>query len=426
MKLLLIEDTPDDAEVFQEVLAAAKSLPAQLEWATTVADGIAALRETKFDLVVTDLALPDAKGIQAVQMLRAVTSGIPIVVLTSSDEDKIITEAIQAGAQDFLVKGYIQVYRDLLPRTIRYAIERKRAEEKEKALMAEAAAKEFQRTAELSAAYRELQQAQNMLIQSEKLAAVGQLASGIAHEVKNPLNIILQCVNYLEPELKNLAQQLEVVQTIRQAVKAADKIIRGLLDFSKPVDLTLKPMSLGTVIEDALTLAEPKLAQKKIHLTKEIAADLPDVLLDPQQMQQVLINVILNASDAMQPGGALSIRCGAQELRNFGTGVGSRASDTFRLGQMVVICEVQDTGSGIRKDDLSRMFSPFFTTKPPGEGVGLGLWICAAIVQSHRGMMHIVSEEGAGTTVRVILPLATESDAARAASERTAREGTNA
>ena len=426
MKLLLIEDTPDDAEVFQEVLAAAKSLPAQLEWATTVADGIAALRETKFDLVVTDLALPDATGIQAVQMLRAVTSGIPIVVLTSSDEDTIITEAIQAGAQDFLVKGYIQVYRDLLPRTIRYAIERKRAEEKEKALMAEAAAKEFQRTAELSAAYRELQQAQNMLIQSEKLAAVGQLASGIAHEVKNPLNIILQCVNYLEPELKNLAQQLEVVQTIRQAVKGADKIIRGLLDFSKPVDLTLKPMSLSVVIDAALTLAEPKLAQKKIHLTKEIAADLPDVLLDPQQMQQVLINVILNASDAMQPGGALSIRCGAQELRNFGTGVGSRASDTFRLGQMVVICEVQDTGSGIRKDDLSRMFSPFFTTKPPGEGVGLGLWICAAIVQSHRGMMHIVSEEGVGTTVRVILPLATESDAARAASERTAREGTNA
>ena len=252
----------------------------------------------------------------------------------------------------------------------------------------------------------QLKRIQAMLVQAEKMAAVGQLASGIAHEVKNPLNIILQCVSYLEPELTARGgEQAEVLQVMREAVTTADDIIKGLLDFSRPSPLQLKPTAMRPVIETALLVVERQIATNKIRLTTDLPATLPAVMADENQMKQVFLNVLMNAIQAMPNGGELRIRASVLKLTEPGQGVGLRQTDVFRPGTTALVCDVQDSGPGIPQELLPKAFIPFFTTKPPGEGVGLGLSICHTILEGHRGLIRLASEEGHGTTVTIMLPV---------------------
>ena len=169
------------------------------------------------------------------------------------------------------------------------------------------------------------------------------------------------------------------------------------------MELTLTPIS--AVIDAALVLVSNQLTVKKIRLTKDIALDLPPVMLDETQMKQVLLNLIINALHAMPQGGALAIRSRVSRLTAPGKGVGSRTNDAFRVGDTALLIELEDTGTGIPKDILPRVFNPFFTTKAPGEGVGLGLSITSTIVQAHSGTVYLESEAGRGTRAVVMLPI---------------------
>ena len=230
------------------------------------------------------------------------------------------------------------------------------------------------------------------------------LFRSISHEVKNPLNIILQSVNYHEPEMSGApAQQKEILGVMRQAVVTANTIIRGLLDFSKPTPLELKPAPLGRVVEAAVTLVRKKLSDHQIRAAVELPQDLPPVLMDENQMTQVFLNLFLNAIDAMPNGGQLTIRAVARPLAKTDEGIGSRATDLFREGDQAIVCEIIDTGAGIPAGVLPRLFTPFFTTKAPGEGVGLGLSITKTLIDGHRGLIHLASKEGRGTTVTLRL-----------------------
>lgn len=410
VKILLIEDTPDDAEPMLKALRGSKQPVFDVDWVDRLALGVAKLAgPAPYQIVVTDLNLPDAHGLDTVNTVHAKAKHLPIVVLTSDDDGTVATQALRAGALDYLVKGYVHVYPDLLIRAIRYAIERQEMRRREQELsdaLTAAAVADRTRAAELDQANQELKQTQAMLVQAEKMAAVGQLASGIAHEVKNPLHIILQCVNYLEPEVKARgAQAVEILEAIREAVMTADKIVRGLLDFSKPAPLELKAVQLGEVIDAALLLINNQAATKKVLIAKSVAPDLPPVVLDAQQIKQVLLNLFLNAIQAMPGGGELRIRARAERLTAAGRGVGGRDNDAFRVGDRALVCEIEDTGTGIPKELLPRVFNPFFTTKAPGEGVGLGLSITSAIIQAHRGLIQLDSEAGKGTTVTILLPI---------------------
>lgn len=415
LKILLIEDGPEDARAVRDALAQAKEMAVDLEWADALPTGLERLDQDGFDLVLTDLCLPGSKGLETFLKVRTHAKEVPVVVLTSSDDDTLATQAVKEGAQDYVVKGYVQVYPNLLIRSMRYAIERRRAEQKEKELAAAAAsaATEKARATELAQAYQELQHAHAMLVQAEKMAAVGQLASGIAHEVKNPLGIILNGVSYLEMSLGSQngdSQAAEVIQMIKEAVQRSDKLIRGLLDFSRPAPLELKPGQISHVITSSLELVQKQLTVKNIDVSVDIDPTLPQVLLDENQMKQVFINMILNAFQAMPNGGTLSIQASLKTLTEVGGKVGSRATDVFQRGQTVLVCEVRDTGTGIPKELLSKIFEPFFTTKPPGQGTGLGLAITVGIIERHRGAMEIQSQEGKGTTMIVMLPLITQDE----------------
>lgn len=252
-----------------------------------------------------------------------------------------------------------------------------------------------------------LKETQNQLVQSEKMASVGQLASGVAHEVRNPLGIILQSVNYLELEISPDQKQIhEALQALKDAVKRADRIIIQLLDFSKPARPELKPASLQKTIDDSLELLAKKMALGRVQIKKNISQNLPLMQMNENEMQQVFINLFLNALQAMPDGGELSIDCSPKVLEESGGRVGHRSGDKFRVGQKVLVCIIKDRGKGIAPSNIHRIFDPFFTTKPPGEGTGLGLTITRAIIENHGGSISFQSEEGRGTQVTLLFPIA--------------------
>lgn len=287
--------------------------------------------------------------------------------------------------------------------------ERKQAEEKERRLAdaaADSAVAARKRAEELDKAYKELQNTQSMLVQAEKMAAVGQLASGIAHEVKNPLGIILQGVNYLEQEIgSDRKDHYDVLQMIKEAVVRSDKIIRDLLNFSRQAPLQFQPCDLNTILRTSLELVGKQLALHNIKVTERLAAELPVVTVDENQMKQVFINVILNSLQAMPRGGELTLRTRRAAVTELSEGMASRARQLFHREEAAALCEVEDTGMGIPQDKLGKVFDPFFTTKPAGQGTGLGLAITRSIVEKHRGVIAIESEEGRGATVLVALPV---------------------
>ncbi|MDD2866569.1 MAG: ATP-binding protein [Candidatus Omnitrophica bacterium] len=259
---------------------------------------------------------------------------------------------------------------------------------------------------ELKEAYIRLKEIQEQLIQAEKLNAVGQLASGVAHEVRNPLAIILQGVDYLETKIPPSSGDIfEVLAMLRENIKRADKIINDLLDFSRAAHLNLGPADLGLILESSLDLVRTRFKFDNITVIREIKKDMPLVLADKNRLEQVFINVLLNAVQAMPQGGRITVRSYDKKLEEIRNGIGKRAQDSFYFGEMAAIVEIEDTGYGIPEENLKRIFDPFFTTKGQS-GSGLGLSVSRNIIHMHRGLIYAESTPGKGTKITVMLKLA--------------------
>lgn len=238
----------------------------------------------------------------------------------------------------------------------------------------------------------EAREVQLRILQSEKLAAVGQLAAGVMHEINNPLATIGACVAAIDARLGEAADSTvrEYLEIIDKEVDRCTRIVDGLLDFSRPKDAAPKePIAINALIEQTLFLLKHHQRFRRINVTREFAEGLPPALVNDEQMIQVLMALMLNAMDAMEDGGVLTVRTRKNPER----------SDE-------VLIEVADTGHGIPAADLPKIFEPFYTTKPPGRGTGLGLSICYGIVEQHLGRIEVDSEPGLGTTFRVYLPVA--------------------
>ncbi len=236
---------------------------------------------------------------------------------------------------------------------------------------------------------QELERTQNQLIFSEKLASIGHLAAGVAHEIGNPLSAIRGYLEILErkPELK--PEELDMLRRVKDEVERINRIIRDLLDYSRPQGEMKEQVNLNEAIEEALRLMETQKGFKGIELELDLAEELTALQGDKNQIKQLLINLILNALDALSGKGYLK----------FGTRL-LEAAD----GSAEIELRVSDTGIGIARENQRKIFDPFFTTKEPGKGSGLGLSICQKIVDSMSGLIEVESEPGAGTTFIVRFP----------------------
>ncbi len=233
----------------------------------------------------------------------------------------------------------------------------------------------------------ELDARQEQLIEARKLVSIGTLTSGIAHELNNPLNNVSLTADTLLEELGELDQDetREMLEDIINETARASEVVRNLLDFSRAEQRPLGRLRMDTVIRQTLKLVGNQLSMSSIQVVEDVPDSLPDIRGDLHYLEQVFINLFLNAEQAMKRGGILCI---------------SGRSDGER-----VCVEVTDTGCGMSKDTQSRIFDPFFTTKPVGEGTGLGLSIIYGIIKKHGGSIKVASEEGKGTTFTVCLPV---------------------
>jgi len=230
-----------------------------------------------------------------------------------------------------------------------------------------------------------LQHTQTELLQKEKLASIGQLAAGVAHEINNPLGTILLFSDMLYKETPEGDPRRDDLRMIIDETARAKTIVADLLNFARQQSVTFQDTDLHVLLDDVIECVKHQPAFEKVTIIRAYNHELPYIQADPDQLQQVFINLMNNAAEAMEKGGAITLS--------------TRPVD----GQWVEV-KVADTGNGIPEENLGRLFTPFFTTKPPGKGTGLGLSIVYGIIKMHRGQITVDSKIGKGTTFTVTLP----------------------
>jgi len=255
-------------------------------------------------------------------------------------------------------------------------------------------------------AQEKLSMAQDQLIQVAKMESIGRLAAGTAHEVKNPLAMLMMGVDYLQTTIKDKDQKTEYMLTqMNGAVRKADSVILGLLDFASSTRLDIKPEGLNSTLEQSLSLVKHELDKNNVRLIRDFQPDNPPVRIDRRRMQQVFVNLFTNAIHAMPDGGVLTVRAHVDELTEWGGLTGRRAVDYFKKGEKVAVIEIEDNGTGIPKESIDRIFDPFFTSKRDRGGTGLGLSIVENLVDMHRGIITIRNKDEGGVVAKVLLKL---------------------
>jgi two-component system sensor histidine kinase HydH len=231
---------------------------------------------------------------------------------------------------------------------------------------------------------REIRDLQERVRRSERLASLGRLAAGVAHEIRNPLSSIRGFAQFFQNRFKGQEKEQEYASVMVREVDRLNRVITELLDFARPKEPHRELHSAVEILEQTLKVLESELAKKNIAVEKKLEASLPRIWVDRDQLSQALLNLLLNALESMEEAGKIRI---------------SMESG----GAEVLAISISDTGRGIPKEDLERVFEPFFSTKR--KGTGLGLAIVHQIVESHKGEIKVESRAGEGTTFRITLPI---------------------
>ena len=255
--------------------------------------------------------------------------------------------------------------------------------------------------ADLMSANEDLRSAQEQLIQAEKMESVGRLAAGVAHEVKNPLAMIGLGLEIVARRAKGDEKMYDAVERMRRGVERAKDIIKGLVDFSSAHQLKLEECDLNAVVNEALALAKYQLKKGNVEVVTELCEELPRVEIDATKVEQVLLNLCVNALHAMDDGGTLTVRTRTGILKGVQRDEGVRTKGHLREGDCYVAVDILDEGAGISEEKLAKIFDPFFTTKATGVGSGLGLSVARKIIDLHHGMIEIENRMEGG--IRAII-----------------------
>ena len=492
IKVLLIEDNPGDARLLQELLKEVTSVQFYIEQADCLSQGLQSLIEQTFDVILLDLSLPDSQDLETFVKLHRQAMAVPIVVVTGLDDETLAVRAVQMGAQDYLVKG--KVSSDLLARSIRYAIERKRTEQQireqaallniatdailvrdlqskilfwnqgaerlygwkaEEALGQDASKLLYKSdSSQFQKAYRcliaegewygeidqvtkagkavlvasrwtlmrdedakpksilvvstditEKKQLEAQFLRIQRMESIGTLASGIAHDLNNILTPILATAQLLKIRLvqedERTQRMLEIVEV---NTKRGAALIKQVLSFARGVEGKQTILQIKHLIREIQQIAEETFP-KSIEVYNYTSPNLWTITGNVTQLHQVLMNLCVNARDAMPNGGKLSI-----SAENFVVDENyARMNLDAKVGSYIVVT-LTDTGTGIPAEMVDRIFEPFFTTKEVGKGTGLGLSTVIGIVKSHGGFINVTSVMGEGTEFKVFLPAAKNSE----------------
>ncbi len=401
LRVLVVEDDMVDRMAFERFMKAG-SIPYDYVFADTLKTARDALSTHKFDIVVTDYVLPDGTSLEIFERIGET----PIIVVTGSGDEATAVEAMKRGAYDYLIKDPEGNYLQMLPATVENAIRHKRIEDELKRYRKHLEALVKERTAALEEEIKERERAeegrqelQEQLHQSQKMEAMGELAAGVAHDFNNLLTVIMGNAEMIESVLPEGSLEGESLRMISQASEQAMGVTRSMLTFSRRVPTKRRPVELQRVVEDACRFLD-RVLPASIDLIVDADCGQPLWIdADKTQIQQVIMNLAINARDAMPDGGTLRVSLSPVSQENVEAS-GASPDQSEPRARLVV----SDTGTGISPELEPRVFEPFYTTKSRGRGTGLGLSIVHGIVENHGGRIDVQSEVGQGATFTLILP----------------------
>ena len=363
ISILLIEDNSGDRRLISEMLAEASNVTFDVKYADRLQAATEYLDQNRVEVILLDLGLPDSQGLETLKRVYTQVSELPIVVLTGLNDEMIGIQAVNEGAQDYLIKGQVDTH--LLRRTIRYAIERKQAEERERRL-------------------------QLQLNLSNRLASLGLMVEGIAHEINNPLTNVIGFAQMLAFE--DIPESIrEDIKTINDNAQRVANIIKNLLTFAKQQKLERTYINVNDIIEATLKMRAYPLEDNNITVNTQLDPALPSTMADATLLQQTFLNLVINAETAMK----------------LAHGKGSLLIKTALISDIIQI-SFTDDGPGIAEANLAHLFDPFFSTRGVGQGTGLGLSVCYGIITEHNGQIYARSQPGKGSVFTVELPVVAE------------------
>ena len=261
---------------------------------------------------------------------------------------------------------------------------------------------------ELIKTNKKLKETQNQLIQNEKMAVIGRLASGLAHQIRNPLEIIIMGVEFLGNTLHNKDLNPEKsIEKIKQAVNRTNQIITDFLSFARKSELKFESVDVCLLLDETIRLIEHRINLRKVKIERNYSEESIKVKADRNMLEQVFMNLLNNGIDAISEGGEIRIKVNTKKIMHIEDKVGYRKNDYFKIGEKMTVVEIEDTGKGIPGDVLPEIFEPFFTTKESGKGTGLGLSLAHLIIDRHKGKINVQSEVNKGTKFTLKLQPAT-------------------
>lgn len=392
IRILLVDDDPQAHALIAMALSDAP-FNVEIETVATVFAGLQRVVADRHDVYLIDQQLPDGTGVDLIQAAKTRGAHKPFILLTGYGSTGLDVEASRQGAADYVEKHMVAAH---LERSIRYALRNWQAS-------------------------RMLHEREEQLRHAQKMEAIGRLAGGVAHDFNNILTTIIGYTDLIAERLRSDDATARDVAEIRRAADRAASFTRQLLAFSRKQFLNPKVLDVNEIVSRMLEML-PRVIGDHIDTSMELDPRISRIKADASQIEQVLVNLVLNARDAMPNGGRLTVQTSAATLTS-----GMVPANNLRLppGEYVVLT-VADTGIGMDDETRERAFEPFFTTKPKGKGTGLGLATVYGIVDQTGGAIVLESAPDAGTTARVFLPATSAADEhAEADSTPLVRDGGN-
>ena len=382
LRVLIADDSENDAFLLLHTLRKAGYEPVY-ERVWNAGAMKQALAKLQWDIVISDYEMPGFGGFEALQVLKESGHDLPFILISAVVSEETAVAAMKAGAHDYMIKRKLARLGPVIERELREAKTR----------------------AARKAAEEALRQSEEQLRHTQKMDAVGRLAASVAHDFNNILTAIMGHSDLLLRQMNNGHPLRQHVEPIEKCAQMAVTLTRQLLAFSRKEKASPRVLQLNDLIVNVEKMLH-RLIGADIEFKTVMDPKAGLIMADPGQIEQVIMNMVVNARDAMPNGGKLIVTTSNETFQETGPVISDKSNAASHL-----LLSITDTGTGMSEEVKARLFEPFFTTKPPGKGTGLGLATCFGIVKQNNGHIQVFSERGRGTTFRIYFPHASTASA---------------